>query len=654
LSFGTSLILSSISARAQDTTNEFEGVTVHGSTNFSPETKFTADDIRKLAPFDLGHLLQNSTGIAVRDYGGLGGMKTLSIRGLGGEHTKLIVNGQTVTNAQNGQTDYGLVQLDNVEYVKLSSGVNSEPLIPVSAQVMGSSVVLTTFENSFSSHKHQIRASSTLGSFGQQEIFGSYKYAKNRHFLSFSTKYRQAEGNYDYRIPFGDDWITGTRRNNSLQESFISFGAGIKTHIDTLKQRYHILKINGELNSSEKQLPGAVILYNDHSDESLSQNRNRFGLNYSVLHKKTKVLFHGGFNQQDLNYFDPTYFNQAGFIDNRYTTSNFQVGTSIKHDILKGLSIHTGTDIEQTNLQSNRPELGAPRRISSASMFGLDFQNAPIEVRARLFYQYFDDINRIVHHSKAVHRFNPQIELSTSDKFSKTTSLLAWAKKTMRPPSFNEMYFSQIGNTALIPEDTWQVNLGAIVNRRIHSTPFNFKINSYYNRVSNKILAVPTQNLFIWSITNVGEVEIKGVDLEAKIHQELRKTVHIQWHGNLTFQQVIDVSDEHSPTYRHQLLYTPKWTSNNTFSLYIKDIAIHQTTYYVGKRYSLNQNIPSNELASFIVADVSVEYQLRIQKMHTLKLQAGVRNIANSSYAYIRNFVMPGRNYFIKLSYGLH
>jgi outer membrane cobalamin receptor len=639
---------------AQDATKVFEGVTVRGTKDFTQETQFGKEDIEKLAPFDLGHLLQNSAGIALRDYGGLGGMKTLSIRGLGGEHTKLIVNGQAITNAQNGQTDFGLIQLDNVEEVNVTLGPSHKNLLPVSAHVMGSSVEITTFENSFSSRKHQVRASSTVGSFGQKEIYGGYKYSKEKFFISASGKYRQADGDYTYRIPFGNQWMEGTRKNNEFQEVFISLGAGVKTVVDTLKQRYHFFKLNAQVNTSRKQLPGAVIFYNDYSDESLSNTNYRVGADYSILNKKLKARIFGGFNQDELHYFDPTYFNQDGFIDNYYKNQSAQAGVTFNYTLTKQLRFLAGTDAERTYLYANRANIGVPRRLLSTSMLGFNYVIKFVEASAKLFHQYLEDENRMVKHVNSFQRWNPQIQFTTSEELSKNISFYMWTKRTMRAPSFNEMYYSQIGNTSLVPEDSWQFNLGSFFNKQLRSTRVNFKINGYYNQVTNKIIAVPTQNLFIWSIANIGEVEVKGIDTEAQLFGEFNTKTQIQWRGNLTYQEVFDVTDETSPTFRHQIMYTPKWSSSNTFSFYFQDISFHQTTYFVGERYSLSQNIPANRLDPFLLFDASLEYKLAVRKEHVLKFQGGIRNIANSSYAYIRNFVMPGRNYFIKLSYALH
>ena len=37
-------------------------------------------------------------------------------------------------------------------------------------------------------------------------------------------------------------------------------------------------------------------------------------------------------------------------------------------------------------------------------------------------------------------------------------------------------------------------------------------VDLYQNQVENKIVAIPTQNLFNWSIQNIGNVSARGID----------------------------------------------------------------------------------------------------------------------------------------------
>src|SRR4029077_18821681 len=45
------------------------------------------------------------SGVLIKDYGGVGGLKTISVRSLGGVNTGLMYDGITIADAQTGQVD---------------------------------------------------------------------------------------------------------------------------------------------------------------------------------------------------------------------------------------------------------------------------------------------------------------------------------------------------------------------------------------------------------------------------------------------------------------------------------------------------------------------------------------------------------------------
>ncbi len=56
---------------------------------------------------DLGEVVRMFSGLQLKDYGGIGGMKTVNIRSLGSEYTGVYIDGIAVENAQNRQVDLG-------------------------------------------------------------------------------------------------------------------------------------------------------------------------------------------------------------------------------------------------------------------------------------------------------------------------------------------------------------------------------------------------------------------------------------------------------------------------------------------------------------------------------------------------------------------
>ena len=629
---------------------QFEDVKILGSyKKLLPQITINKDEIDELAPHDLGHLLQRVSGVSIRSYGGLGGMKTISMRGLGGEHTKLLVNGLPNTNVQNGQTDYGLIQLDNIEEVSVNLG-ESENLTPVSAQVYGSVVSIQTFENTFSNKKFSATSSATAGSFGQKEGFLAIKKGGESNFVSVSGKYRQVDGDYPYRIQMGSYELQETRKNNRFDEFFINIGTGFKWRKDSINGGQNIIRINANINGSNKQLPGAVILYNDHADETLETKNHMLGGNYSYYKKQFKLKVFGIYQNKTLRYFDPSYFNLDGFIDNHYNTSITSGGLNVLYK-LKSFTFTLGSDVENSQLNNNRDNLGIPERFSNTSMLKLNYNHNLLKFNGAVFNQYYIDKNRDSEHRSEFNRINTQFGISSGEKISKTINFYAWFKQSLRPPSFNELYYTQIGNTSLQPEDAMQLNIGATFNKTIGNTSIGFRSNVYNNYINNKILALPTKNLFVWSISNVGKVHVLGSDLELSLIHKLSKKLSIEAQGNFTYQEVKDRTDKESPTYNHQLAYTPRVTANGRFSINYNTLSFYTSLFHIGERYSLNQNTNSNLIDAFTLVDCSVGYRFKLNNKNMLKTQIGVKNIFDTSYSYIRYFVMPGRNYFIKIAY---
>ena len=629
---------------------EFEDVEVLGSyKKLFPNTIINKDEIEELSPHDLGHLLQRVSGVSMRSYGGLGGMKTISLRGLGGEHTKLLVNDLPNSNVQNGQTDFGLIQIDNIEEVSVHIG-ESENLAPVSAQVFGSVISLQTFENTFSNKKVSANASTTLGSFGQKEAYLAAKKGGESNFISVSGKYRQVDGDYPYRIEIGNTELRETRRNNSFEEYFINLGTGFKWRRDSTNGGQNIFKLFANVNGSNKLLPGAVILYNDYADEKLETQNFNVGGNYSFYQERFKLKAFAVYQNKHLRYFDPSYFNLDGFIDNQYNTSILKGGINVSYKI-KSFSLTLGTDAENSRLISNRENLGMPERFSNTSMIKVNYTHPAIDIFGAIFNQYYADKNKESEHRNEYNKINAQVGVCSGEKISKYFSFFAWFKQSMRPPSFNELYYNQIGNTSLSPEDALQLNIGATFNKTVSKTSISMRSNIYNNHINNKILALPTKNLFVWSISNIGKVHVLGGDFEFSLIQKVNKKISVEVSGNFTYQKVTDRTDKESPTFNHQLAYTPKITSSGRLAINYKALSFYSSIFYVGDRYSLNQNTPSNLVDAFKLIDCSASYKFKIKGKHTLKTQVGIKNIFDTSYSYIRYFVMPGRNYFIKLAY---
>lgn len=95
-------------------------------------------------------------------------------------------------------------------------------------------------------------------------------------------------------------------------------------------------------------------------------------------------------------------------------------------------------------------------------------------------------------------------------------SVRAFYKRMFRMPTFNDLYYTDMGNAFLKPEYAEQFNVGLKYARDFERSPFmrmlDVSVDAYYNKITDKIIAYPKGQQFRWTMLNLGEVEIKGVD----------------------------------------------------------------------------------------------------------------------------------------------
>ena len=141
-------------------------VTANRFTEVIPSQKLTGKELEGLNSLSVADALRYFSGIQLKDYGGVGGIKTVNIRGMGSEQTGVYYNGIQLGKAQNGQVDLGKFSLENIEEISLYNGQRSD--IFQTAREFGSagSIYLTTRRPRFKEgEKAHLKAGLKVGSF---------------------------------------------------------------------------------------------------------------------------------------------------------------------------------------------------------------------------------------------------------------------------------------------------------------------------------------------------------------------------------------------------------------------------------------------------------------------------------------------------------
>lgn len=600
--------------------------------------------ILELQGEDLGQLMQKFAGVAIRSYGGLGGLKTISVRSLGSNHSSIIVDGFTLINNQTGQINLGQVQTESLESLQLITGAQKNYLVPVSAQVAGSSLLIETFEASFSEQKQQIRFTSKVGSFGQFDNYLSYKYGEKRAFVSVFGKYRLANGAYPYSFRNGTSVYSGERTNNFYEDASGGANAGFKS------KKGGIYQLAYRKEFMDQALPGAVILYTPSGFQTLKTANNRFQASYLRHLKRWSIRAFSAYSRTAMIYTDSSYLNNAGFLQNNYTNSIAQFGLNARYRLKERLYLFGGLEGQFSALLTNVDGMNRVKRTHSFGVLGFTYYHALFTFTSQLSGQMVFEQNASADRSP-ISKFNPFIQLESKEVGERAKwQLNLFYRNSFRMPSFSELYYNAVGNANLQPEKADQLSVGKTLSIRTAKTQFVSRASVYVNQVRDKIVAIPTKNLFVWSMQNVGKVAILGFEQSA----EWCYTISPKWTTcvvvNYTFQKASDITHSTSPTFHHQIAYIPKHSGNVDFTLKRRYTGIRFSNFASSLRYSLNENIHANQIDGYWLMDCAVFTKLPVRN-HDIRFQFTLKNCLNTSYAVVRYYVMPGRSFLISLNY---
>ena len=187
--------------------------------SITPAQRLDRTTLFKLNAITVGDAARFFSGVQVKDYGGVGGLKTLSVRSLGASHTGILYDGITVADAQTGQTDLNRFSNTFIQSLTVQQAGPDQLLQP--ARAFASSAVLSINTTSFYpalTQKKELQAGLKPGSFGLwQPSLGLVQPLSKRLSLSANAEGLLSKGNYPFRIENGNRSEDATRENGNTR-----------------------------------------------------------------------------------------------------------------------------------------------------------------------------------------------------------------------------------------------------------------------------------------------------------------------------------------------------------------------------------------------------------------------------------------------------
>ena len=132
-----------------------------------PVQQLAGAQLQRLGAHNVADAIRYFSGVQIKDYGGVGGLKTVNIRSMGTNHVGVFYDGIELGNAQNGTVDLGRFSLDNMEAVTLYNGQKSALLQPAKDFASAGSIYLHSRTPRFAAGERQhVKSTFKTGSFG--------------------------------------------------------------------------------------------------------------------------------------------------------------------------------------------------------------------------------------------------------------------------------------------------------------------------------------------------------------------------------------------------------------------------------------------------------------------------------------------------------
>ncbi len=638
----SSRVLKNITVTAEKKQDPFSAIIPVQILNHEALNEMNAENIAEASKY--------FSGVLVKDYGGIGGFKTISVRSLGGLNTGLVYDGITIADAQTGQVDLSKFSTTFVQSLELDQANPQMILAP--ARVFSSASVLAFTSNTYNPinyGQNKWIAGLNAGSFGLwQPYAGIYLPVSKSMIVSANTEATWSNGSYPYYIENGMFSQKAYRTNSDIHSLQGEINLVYKFSDSSTLQT----KIWGY--NSDRGLPGSIIFFNDISVQRLEDKdyfiQSRYLKKFSI---NTSLLVSAKYSSMYSRYTDPNFLNNAGGLDDRYNQNEAYASIAVSQKMGSFFSASLASDVAFTHLTANINDFATPTRTSLWNNLVLRFIKSHWQLNASLLNTNINDETKNGKPATSNNKLTPAFEAGFRISPESPFLFRAFYKDIFRMPTFNDLYYTYNINVnpKLLPEYSSQYDAGITYSKYPKSAlrQISFSLDGYYNNIKDKIIAVPTQNLFIWTIENLGKVKITGIDLNAEANG--RFTINSGWSGRVAFtwQKALDVTDPSSSEYKNEIPYTPNYSGSAIVVYNYKKWSAGYSILFSGKRYALGENDPSNELPAWNTQDGFVSWQINAGKLRTI-IKGEVNNIFNEFYDVINYYPMPGRSYKLSIT----
>ena len=596
----------------------------------------TIDSIarKELNLVDIGELLSAFTPIFVKSYG-RGSLSTVSFRGTGASHTKVLWEGININSPMLGQTDFSLLPGSFFDEVELHYGGGS--LGSVSGAIGGS---ISLKNNTFHDNNQLFTFQQSVGSFSTFLTSASLNLNKSG-FNSNTRIIRQSStNNFPYYnnaiLPSGEEM---TQTNADFVNK--GFTQQLSYKISD-KQEITLISWN-QWNSRNIPTIMANVEKGGNQHEYQNDFFSRNILSWKLHTTKSSWEAKGAYFHEELAYYLKTsdsLQNTISLIDSRNRVDNYSFLWNVLTELRNKMIFKAGMELLHQEVNSNNYADKKQRsQLSSYASLKKNFKNKliaealiraeitdegtlPIMPMLGINYKPFTD-----------HDFHLRLNIS----------------RNYNLPSLNDLYWYPGGNENLKPEQSLEAELGLGYAQTINGKHIiSISTSAYASSVTNWIIWQPGDYRY-WSPENISNVYARGIELSIKIKGKIGDVVY-----NVFSEYTYTRSTNYSNSAKMiglsdvQLMYVPIHSANGYLNVSTKGYYASLSLSYTGSRNTSY----SSTLPGYMLNNISVGKKF-ILKKSKLDLRLKIYNIFDVDYQAVLWRAMPGRNFEVSVSFGI-
>ncbi|KAA3655509.1 MAG: hypothetical protein DWQ10_17190 [Calditrichaeota bacterium] len=277
-----------------------------------PEYRFDLELLNELATSTAAGVLNFSPGIYIKNYGGFGGLKTISLRGMSANQSKILIDGIEYDNFQTGVTDLSILDLQSFHALDVYRGGDAALY---GANALSGAINLITLP---ASPNRQFSYEAGLGAYDDYKQHLKFSGPVASLNSTAAVTWRSAQGDHQYKFnAFGEEKSL-SRQNADFENLNLLIAAQKKR--ERMEAGFTTLFYRGERGVPGPVLQGAFVKSKARQKDYDTQITGRFTWQTSQDSFWRTAL---RWRNSELNYRDPLIKITPNGIDDSYNNQTF-------------------------------------------------------------------------------------------------------------------------------------------------------------------------------------------------------------------------------------------------------------------------------------------------------------------------------------------